>query len=179
MIDRYRHYFRNLGTGRALANTLFFAVFIFFIARTAAFSGNVVVSAALLAIFGFPILLGLLLPLLFLGSLVANPQRASQLMRLLQFAVFGVVLVIIVYRPQLPLWALLGMLGLASLLHGVVFWFFSDKRVLTPRAMQALLKNYPTHDDNGDADDVDDTVGAWTDPSSHHGPELGSLQRDR
>ncbi|MEO1009310.1 MAG: hypothetical protein AAFX79_12165 [Planctomycetota bacterium] len=138
MITRFRQYVRNLGPIGAIVNSLVLGYLVYAVVRSALDAGGPFATGIILGVAGVPLLLGLLGPRLVLGFLIEHASFASKLIRGLQFAVIGFVVVLLVLRPPLPWWGFLIGLGAVSLLHGLVFWFFSDPRLLTGRGLDAL-----------------------------------------
>lgn len=128
-----------MGPVRAITNTLFLAFFIFLVVQSARQSGNPFATTIILVMAGVPIVIGFFAPLMMLNPLVRNAHRTSHLIRLLQFAVIAMVLAALVFQPPVPWWGWLAMLGVVSFLHGLVFWFMSDSRVLTERGAQSTI----------------------------------------
>lgn len=149
MITRYRHYIRNIGPGRAISNTLLLCIFVYIVVRASMGASNSFVTVFSLALVSIPVIIGLSAPLLFLGLCVRRQSQTMQLIRVLQFFVFAALVVLLVAKPPVPWWGWLSMMGVVSLLHGLSFWFLSDRRVLTERGMNAL---YPPEAEYHDAE---------------------------
>jgi hypothetical protein len=151
LITRYRHYIRNVGPARAISNTALLCIFVYIVVKGSMAAGNTLVTVFALAMVSVPIIVGMCAPLLLLGLFVRNASKTMQLIRLLQVFVFGTLLVLLIFRPPVPWWGWLGMLGVVSFLHGLVFWFMSDPRTLTERGMNALYGTEPGYDEQDPA----------------------------
>lgn len=123
MQHRFKHYSRNLGTRTMVINLIVVAYLGYVFFR----NGIDLVGIVL----GGSVLIGALLPRLFLSKMVDHPGRTVRLMRIGQIAVIGLVVVSILNIWQAPPLVWIFSCLTLGLLLGMSFWLFSDPRILT------------------------------------------------
>jgi hypothetical protein len=123
VLHRFKHYHRNMGNRDVLINLIVVAYlgYVFF--------GNGIDSVGL--ILGGSMIVGALMPRLFLGAIVNHPGRMVRFTRIGQISI--IVLLIVNYsglwNAPTIVWVLL--CPFIGVLLGTGYWLLSDPRILT------------------------------------------------
>jgi len=123
VLHRFKHYHRNMGNRDVLINLIVVAYlgYVFF--------GIGIDSVGL--ILGGSMIVGALVPRLFLGAIVSNPRRTVRFTRIGQISI--IVLLIVNYSGlwSAPTIAWVLLCPFIGVLMGTDFWLLSDPRILT------------------------------------------------
>lgn len=130
MLHRVRRLIDNLGPRAAVVNLLLLGLILAIGAVGLSTRGGWVLVALVLP--------GLVLPRLALRWLVERPRGVARGLQWTQYGLLGLTVLRVASPGMVPPWGMIAAAAIVSLWMGVSFWVFSDRTVITLRALARL-----------------------------------------